>query len=166
MRARRRFAVLVAAVLLPAALAAGEKKPKPIIEISTEDVPAVSTLAQPAAFDISPDGKRVAVLFRAPEANRNWNRQTYWVGVWEILSRKRIVASQLDDEVTGLGKPPLPGRCYLRFAAEGRKLVVSTSYSIRVLDADTSQQSFLAAPAQIDSRFGPLIHQIAISNDG
>ncbi len=108
-------------------------------------VPQTSELSQPnhplgatGAFDISPDGKTLAVEFGTREPDK---RITDWVALWDIESQRLIATKEVEhDEPKQLyyglkSRPPVPGPILwqtkdIRFSPDGRELLVLTGPSL------------------------------------
>jgi hypothetical protein len=108
-------------------------------------VPQTSELSQPnhplgatGAFDISPDGKTLAVEFGTKEPDK---RFTDWVALWDVESQRLIATKEVEhDEPTQLyyglkARPPVPGPILwqtkdIRFSPDGRELLVLTGPSL------------------------------------
>jgi hypothetical protein len=84
------------------------------------------------AFDVSPDGRTLAVEFSAMEADKTW---AIWVGNWDIASRKPLAQQRLEGPtVWSEILPTVQYQFNLRFMPDGQKLAAQTGRRIKVLD--------------------------------
>jgi hypothetical protein len=132
------FGVILSSVaLLSAATASAQGRDARVTEIF---VPQTSEFTQQHpggvwSFDLSPDGKILAVEFgtHVPDANTKYGRFGCWVALWSVDAERLIATQQLEDDLptykVGKYGQGLPYRFYqhkLRLSADGQMLLVLT----------------------------------------
>ncbi len=130
-------------------------KQQPVLRITSADLPG-SPDGFPLDFDFSRDDGRVAVIFATAQSKMT-------VGVWEIRSKRLLVAADLDDS----GPLAWLTKSQIRFAANGEKLIVLGQTRLFVLDSLTLRPllSFLPVSGPSSGRQRQ-ITGFTISGDG
>jgi hypothetical protein len=116
------------------------------------------------AFDVSPDGKAVAVEFIARDGEGN---QVSRVGEWDIPSKKMKTAKIVEGPAKDLYNPQF--EYDLRFTPDGRHLIALTGPHILVLDATNLTAMYaIGLPPEPDPppEFGWFLDSFGISGDG
>jgi len=80
------------------------------------------------SFDLSPDGKKLAVEFGTQEPDKTIGA---WVAVWDVDTERLIAATQVDQKIPNL----MWYRHEVRFSPDGRVLLVLTGPSVVALSS-------------------------------
>jgi hypothetical protein len=122
-----RFGSAVTALLLFAAGVSAQSQSYNLREIF---VPQTSQFTQQhpgviQAFDLSPDGKTLAVEFGVPESGKmvdGWKTAGSWVALWDVDKERLIGTKQIDLHIPHI----VWYRQHIRFTADGHMLLVLT----------------------------------------
>jgi hypothetical protein len=152
------------------AVAADKRPPKashfpPALSIGWQDLHHGIGTA-PVAFDIAPDGSRLAVEFWVLEDAPPNTSVEIWLAVWDLSTKQQLQAAPVDGPFTTheLENPQI--RYDVRFSPDSH-LVVQTGLRVRVLTADGLQPIYSIAPSEdlSKTKYGPVIRNFSLSSD-
>lgn len=113
------------------------------------------------SFDLSPDGKTLAVEFgtHVPDVGRKYGKFGIWVALWSVDTGRLVAAQEIEDDlplyIIGQYNKGLPFAWYehkLRFSGDGRALIVLTGPRLVALSfPELAPMWTLEDPVDLDS---------------
>jgi hypothetical protein len=130
------FALVIGAVIFFVVSAASTQEPGGVRELFVVQNSDFTTQHPGGveSFDLSPDGKTLAVEFgtHVPDANGKYGKFGVWIALWNVDTQRLVAAQQVEDDLPVYGEgynKGLPFAKYehnLRFSPDGRALIVLT----------------------------------------
>lgn len=163
----RRFFIVLALILAPPfAAASGRKSPPTLVfEIKGSDLPGPFSSTSPQAFDLSPDGTHIAAAF---ETFVRRGEHTVWVAVWDVLTKKLLCKSQVEEPIATDELSVALSARDARYTPDGTKLIIQTGQHLLLLRSQDLSKVTSLGPMEIpnNSRHSPFIRRFDISRDG
>jgi hypothetical protein len=160
----RHASLIIAMALFSASVFAFSNQLTLELSVRDSDLPGSFDGVINQGFDISPDGKTIAVAFQVGEGDKGVG---VWFALWEIANKRLLSKTRIDGGLTvDEARNPHSGR-EVRYSPNGEIIVVQSGPRVLMVQSKDLNRikSIGPLPVEPSSKYGPAIWAFDISRD-